>query len=406
MVTNKKFMYRVATFAAVATLGMTTLTGCSSNKGNNAGDANNATGTTTPGTSTTDVSATPNADLTKTVYTIDGNPVTLQDMMYIIYTTEADANQNAMYATYFGGDFWEEVDEETGLTGRQATKQSALEVAQMVSVLYDEAVKNNLTLTEDDIAYKDEEIESILSSMTPEYLAATGFTKENLDAAITKYYLALQYYQQELDKIDVDEEAIKADYDYEEYRQNEIEYIYMPTILIDDEGNDTYLTAEQIKTMLEKGNEMLASVKSGKTIEEAVEASGTDIEQIDYGTFAIYADDEDQEEMEESLYKAFNTLKVGDIYDGLVEVEDGYYIIRFLDDNCTEDYDQIIEEQVYYEKEVAYSATYEELAATHEITVNEDVWNNIEIGNLAYEPMDFDFDVETTDDEEGVEAAE
>ena len=81
MVTNKKFMYRVATFAAVATLGMTTLTGCSSNKGNNAGDANNATGTTTPGTSTTDVSATPNADLTKTVYTIDGNPVTLQDMM-------------------------------------------------------------------------------------------------------------------------------------------------------------------------------------------------------------------------------------------------------------------------------------------------------------------------------------
>lgn len=406
---NKRILYKLATYAAVATLGLTVITGCSNKKGDQEANASGTpVSSATPGSSGNDSSAVtssakPNQYLEETILTIDDTAYTLQDLMYIIYMVESEANELAVNAQFMGYDFWEEVDEETGLSGRQLTKDNVIETAKMTHVLYQEALAANMMLSEEDQEYVADEVQYILENTSPEFLTETGFTEDNLKEAVSNYYLASLYYESELEKIEVDEKAIRDEIDYEEYRQSEIEYIYMPTLLYDEEGNEVVLKESQIKDLLTKGNEMLASIKAGKSLEEASEI-GKDIEQIEYGTFPTY---NDESEMEKSLYDAFNTLKVGEVYDGLIEVEDGYYIIKFLTDESTEEYDTIVEDEVMSQKAQAYSEIYEKLLSKHNATVNEEVWNKITIGNLAFESIDLGFEFEETEgDEPEMEEAE
>ena len=67
---------------------------------------------------------------------------------------------------------------------------------------------------------------------------------------MTKNTLANRYEQDIIDTFDIDEEAIKAEFDYEEYRQYDIEYLNISTVVYDEEKGSNVPVSEDDKKLL------------------------------------------------------------------------------------------------------------------------------------------------------------
>lgn len=384
-----KMSYRVIATMLVLLLSMGMFTSCSKDKKTKSGDGPTSSGNvdaiSTPGDSggEGDEALRKTVALTDPILTVDDRVYTLQDLMYIIYSFEYSADLYAAEQAISGIDYWNDKDEETGLTGREIEKQNAIENAELIAVLYDKALEEGYKLEEEELTILEEEVDSILSSMSDDYKKQTGLTEENLKKQVLEVSLASKYLEAELDKIEVDRELIASDYKYEDYAQYEIEYIYISTVYYDDNFNVVYHSPEEIIEILKQAQAMLAQVKEGKSFEEVA----LNLEDVDFGNMSVYLDPEKEDE---ALYEAVKNLKVGQLYDEVVESADGYFIIRLVDDRCTEAYDEAIDEAVYWEQNAIFMEEYEKMATKHKITLNEENWNNVEFGNLAYESYDED----------------
>lgn len=396
-----KMSYRVITTMLVLLLSVGMFTSCSKDKksSTNSGDGSTSKGNvaaiSTPGDSSGkgDEALKKTVALTDPILTVDDRVYTLQDLMYIIYSFEYSADLYASEQAISGIDYWNDKDEETGLTGREIEKQNAIENAELIAVLYDKALEEGYKLDEDELTILNEEVDSILSSMSDDYKKQTGLTVDNLKKQILEAALASKYLEAELDKIEVDRELIASDYEYEDYAQYEVEYIYLSTVYYDANFNVVYYSPEEITEILKQAQAMLTDIKAGKSFEEVA----LNLEDADFGNMAVYLD---PEKADEALYEAVKNLKVGQLYDGVVESDDGYYILRLVDDKCTEAYDEAIDEAVYWQQNAIFMEEYDKMATKYKITLNEDNWNNVEFGNLAYESYDEDMAIpEDTDGE-------
>lgn len=327
--------------------------------------------------------------LTDVIFTMGDQEYTLQDMMYTIYLGENDASMYALYYEAEGKDFWETKDDLTGKTNRELVKSSILENAELFAIHYNKAIKEGMTLSEDELSIVEEEAKNIFDVMTEDYVKQTGFTMENLTKQITEVTLANKYYESELEKIEVDEELIREDTPYEEYAQWKVEYIFFPTTYYDEDFNQYVYEPEDITKIVKQAKETLKEVKAGASMEEVA----LPLEDVDSGKLSL---SKDSEATEESLYEALNSMKVGQLYDSLVEVEDGYYIIRLIDDACTEEYEAVIQQEIDSQRNDIYMQTFEELKKQENISEKKEVWDKVEIGNLAYEAYEENIEPEDT----------
>lgn len=348
----------------------------------------------------------PKSDLEKAILTIDDKEYTLQDIMYILYSVENQATTEAYYTQMFGGDasdYWDEKDDETGKTVREQVKESVLDTATMIFVMEEKAKEAGYKLTEEELAEVDEEVSNVLSNLESkeEYLTRTGFTKENLKTMITQYNLAYKYYMDQLSAVKVDENTVKETIDPEEYAQVEVEYIFFGTGEVDNSGNYSLYEPEKISEILKKAQAAYDEVKAGADMIKTGEKNYSNEYTVDTGTMPLY---KNPEENEESLYNAFKDLKEGDLCAGVIEVTDGYYIIRVINENSTEAYDEAVQEELTNLQVDAYQDEYDTMLTNYKIKTNEDNWSAIEIGNYAFPPYeddadsDFDYDEGNTDD--------
>ncbi len=347
----------------------------------------------------------PETDLERVILTINDKDYTLQDIMYILYTVEFQTAFDINTSIAMGNsetDYWNEKDDVTGKTIRELTKEQVLDVAEQVIIQEQIAKEKGYQLTEDELDTVESEVQDVLDNLNgnEEYLTRTGFTKEKLTELVKQYDLAYKYFMDQMKKVKVDDASIKKDINPEDYAQVEIEYILFCTGDVDKQGDYSRYEPEMISKILKQAQAAYKEVEEGKDVLEVGDKYYSDEYTVEAGTQPLY---KNEEENEESLYNAFKDLKVGELYPGVVETNDGYYIIRLVNDNCTEAYDEIIEEETGYAKEAAYQAEFNKIKANYTIKVNEENWANIQIGNYAVPAVESDFDEEFDYDEDNSE---
>ena len=313
----------------------------------------------------------------RTIITIDGKDYKMSDLSYYFYQVESQYNY---YDQMFGGNgtYWDMTyDEKSNTTVRDMAKTEAVDSSVKNEILYKEAVAAGYTLTEEENKTIGSQVDSLLKdTLSKTEIRKDGFTKKSLTNVIGKITLVERYRKDKIETFDIDDQAIKDGIKYEDYRQYDIEYLFVSTTTTDAEGKATALSDKEKTVAYDKLNSYYAKAKDAEdwskllpTDETTVTYKATNFVK----TNTVYSDDM------KSMMMAMNNGDISDIY----EAEDGYYIVRMVNNNSTESYDNAVDQAITSAEDEAFTKYYNELAAKHEYSTNDRALASMTMGNLT-----------------------
>ncbi|NLJ96022.1 MAG: hypothetical protein GX321_02615 [Clostridiales bacterium] len=309
--------------------------------------------------------------------TIDGKDYYVEDMTYQFFTTES-------YHDYidqlYGGNYWDmPYSESSTISVRDFTKAQTINNVIYQEILYNEAVSNGYTLTQEESESIDEEVDTILKdeNLSEKIIKKNGFTSDYLKSVLTKTTLVNRYIQDVIDTLDIDEEAIKADFDYEEYRQYDIEYLFISTEVNKEDNTTEPMNEEDKKAALDK----ITSLRK-----DALEAEDWK---------ALIPEDEEQLEYRESNFLPTDTYFPEDFMNTLMamenqeisevlETEDGYYIVRMINNNSSETYDKVVKDAITAAEDEAFSNEYfDNILPKHSYETHDSAIKRLRMGRIT-----------------------
>lgn len=308
-----------------------------------------------------------------TVVTVGDMEISMQKAMFLIYTMEVQGNNYAaFYESQYGMDYWEMEYDENGRTNRDAFKEETMKALIQYAVLYDCAVKNGMELTYDDTKENTAFVEKIKSALSAEETERGGFTTENLRETCAWMMLGEKYYGMMTETLGVTEESVRKTIDPANYKEYETEYLYLPTAYYDENYTICEEAPEVIEARRAQIQDCYERVLEGATFEELASTE----EGMVHNTRIFLRDGDGAE----APYKeAAIKLEVGEVC-APIQTEYGLYIIRMVDDNCTKSFEEAVVAEYEIQRNEAFQAAYEVLLEEYEVTVNEEVWDDILLG--------------------------
>jgi len=318
-------------------------------------------------------------DMGKTVVKVNDTKVGMDEMMYYIYQTEQEGNYyEELYSTFFGDSYWD-MEYEEGYTFREFSKDETMNTAIMYTIFEEKAEKAGYSLSEEEKAEIAEEAQSFYDGLSENQKSVMNLDVEKLTAIQEKTALGDKYYEEIMSGIQVDEETASQRIDPDEYKQYEVEYIYVPTVEYDEDFNPVELSEDEKQGAYETAVDLLAKAKEADDFTELIPEDSLDLEAgvIDF----LEGDELFGATFEEEALK----LQNGQVVDQVVEEEDGYYIIKMLNDSATGSYEEEVlamQERLIYEE---FQRVYEQIKADYTIEINNAIWDGIVIGDITYE---------------------
>lgn len=348
--------------------------------------------TSITGCSGTDTeSATLDGDLTKkTVITINGTKVTMDTMMYYIMEQEAEYSYyDTYYMATYGTSYWDmELDD--NVTVREKLKEYVFEVAQLYEIFYQEAEAKGYELTEDDISEAEENAESIWESMSDKQKEATDLTQDSLTEIYKKISLATKYYDDVDAGLEIDEDAATESVNKDDYKEYSIEMMTLDKTTEDDDGYTVDVPKKTLKKALKRMETYQKKAEKKNSLEDVLPKKEKYIE-VQSMVFM-----EGDGQLNDTLQTAAMKLE-NDAYTDIIEVDAGYVIIRMVDNECTDSYDEAVETAIEDAQTEAFDNAYEEIKKSYDVEVNDELWDQVTIGNLTIDDEDEE-SVEVTDD--------
>lgn len=314
------------------------------------------------------------------VVTVGDQKVYLDEMMYYILTMESNANQyEQLYQQYYGTSYWD-MEVEEGVTVRDQMKDYVMDTAVMYTILYNKAVTEGYTLTDEEKTTAETNAETLMSQIPEEQLKITGFTKESLIAVQEKLALGERYYNDLIEGFDIDDQAITDTISKEDNRQYNTEYLTVSTVSYDESYQQVALTDEEKAAAKEAITSALEKAKAGDAFADIATALTTDDVTVSNSTLNFVKDDGGTEaEYQEAAVKLDNDA----IADGIIETDTAFYVIKMVDNNSTESYDTAVQEAITNAENDAFTTKYEEIKKEYTITENAEVWDNIVMGKTT-----------------------
>ncbi len=310
--------------------------------------------------------------------TIDDKNYYLEDLTYQFYNTESTYNYiNQLY----GGSYWDmPYSEGSDMTVREYAKLEAINNVVYEEILYNEAIANGYTLTQEEIDKIDENIDSALidGGLSDKFIEKNGFTAEYLKSVFTKNTLATRYKQDVVDSFDINDEEIEAGIPYDDYRQYDIESIFISTVKTNEE--------DYTKTPLNDADKKAALDKITALRDKALDTEDwstlvpEDEKELQYRTSNFLAKDTSFSEV---LMNKMLAMENGAITD-VAEEEDGYYVIRMINNNSTETFDRTVVDAIKAKEEEAFSEEYvNNILPKHNFELNNKAIGNLRMGRLT-----------------------
>lgn len=311
----------------------------------------------------------------KSILKINGDKYRMSDLTHYFYSIES---QYDYYDQMFGGQYWDmSYDETSGVTMRDVAKQEAIEAALYNEILYREAVSEGYSLTEDEKKSVSDNVDNLLNQQLPEkVIKKNNFTKAYLTDIVEKTTLVARFRQDKIDSLDIDDEGIKAGIKYEDYRQYDIEYLTIPTTKTDDEGNSVEMTAEEKAAAYEK---ISALLDKAKVTEDWSTLVPEDEEELTYHTDYFVENDTNFSDEFKGMMMEMGNGQISDVY----EAEDGYYIVRMVNNLSYESYDNAVSKAISDAESEGMNELYQEIKAKYDVTINNSAVRALSMGNIT-----------------------
>ena len=321
--------------------------------------------------STTDENGTQKKD---TVY--------MKEAVYSIYQVENQYNQySSIYQQLYGKTYWEMEDVDSkGRNGASAAKKQVMDSLKQREVLYMEAQKRGYSLTAEEEKTAENNVTDTMKNFTDKQKKLEGLDEKTLKSEFKKNALAEKFRQILIKESGVDEEALKATVNKQDYRQYTLQYYKVSNQ--ETSGEETKeVSAEQKQTNL---TNMQALQEKAKTAEDFTKLlDDNDKTGIQYQTENLIKKDlKDSTFLNKKLRKQIMKMDNGQISD-IIEGDDGYYLIKMVNNDDSEAYDNQCQSVVNEEETKQFNARYAEFAPNY-VTEVQSYWKGrVKLGSYT-----------------------
>lgn len=321
--------------------------------------------------STTDENGTQKKD---TVY--------MKEAVYSIYQVENQYNQySSIYQQLYGKTYWEMEDVDSkGRNGASAAKKQVMDSLKQREVLYMEAQKRGYSLTAEEEKTAENNVADTMKNFTDKQKKLEGLDEKTLKSEFKKNALAEKFRQILIKESGVDEEALKATVNKQDYRQYTLQYYKVSNQ--ETSGEETKeVSAEQKQTNLTNMQALQEKAKTAKDFTKLLDDN--DRTGIQYQTENLIKKDlKDSTFLNKKLRKQIMKMDNGQISD-IIEGDDGYYLIKMVNNDDSEAYDNQCQSVVNEEETKRFNARYAEFAPNY-VTEVQSYWKGrVKLGSYT-----------------------
>ena len=327
-----------------------------------------------------------------TVLKIDGEKITMDDMMYPIYERESKyLPSNEIYESYLGTSIWDagymgtDSTVDSNVTNAEGLKQEIINAETEYAVLYNEAVKAKYKLTKDEEKDARSQAKKAVKGLSFVQKLQLNISEKKLSKRFEKRILADRYNADQKKTTDAtvnEKDAIK-NVSKKDLRQYDVQYYSFAKKSTDSStGTETKLTDKQIKEYTKKLNELAAKAKTAKDFTKLLGSekesgvtynSGNFTEKEGWSTY-----------LSDANLKKIKKMKNGEISGVITDSSTGYtMLIKMVNNNSNKSYDSACDEAITSAKQTAYNAWLAKLEKKHQIKKYDSVWNDVKIGTVT-----------------------
>lgn len=327
-----------------------------------------------------------------TVLKIDGEKITMDDMMYPIYERESKyLPSNEIYESYLGTSIWDagymgtDSTVDSNVTNAEGLKQEIINAETEYAVLYNEAVKAKYKLTKDEEKDARSQAKKAVKGLSFVQKLQLNISEKKLSKRFEKRILADRYKADQKKTTDAtvnEKDAIK-NVSKKDLRQYDVQYYSFAKKSTDSStGTETKLTDKQIKEYTKKLNELAAKAKTAKDFTKLLGSekesgvtynSGNFTEKEGWSTY-----------LSDANLKKIKKMKNGEISGVITDSSTGYtMLIKMVNNNSNKSYDSACDEAITSAKQTAYNAWLAKLEKKHQIKKYDSVWNDVKIGTVT-----------------------
>lgn len=292
------------------------------------------------------------------------NTLNYPDAMYDILSAETQYNTyESLYQQIYGSSYWnaENVDGK-GSTGSQAAKKQIMNSLKQREILYMEAQKNGITLTDDEKKEVSDNLSTVMKNITDKQKKMKGLSESAIREVLEKQAIADKYKKQVIAGLGIDEEALKATVSKKDYRQYTLQY-YTISKTEASGSSSTKTKTKSDKDLAQAKKDITALQKKAATAEDFTKNIITDSnnDNTDDKTGISYATkdliEKDTDFLDAKTRKIVKKMKNNTVSD-VIETDDGYYVIKMVNNNDSEAYDAQREKVVKNEQESKFDEKY------------------------------------------------
>ncbi len=311
------------------------------------------------------------------------NTVNYQEALYDIYQAEMMPQMYAMYNMSFD---WEDTDE-NGDTYADTYKKQIMQAMKKREILYMCAQKKGLSLTNEEKKAIQKDVKSARKNMTDKQKKMKGLDEATITTVMEKDKLGEKYKDSVIATLNIDEAALKKSVDKKSYRQYTLQY-YTFAKTETDSKNQT--KNKDAKTLAAGKKDMEALQKKAVKAKDFTKDVITDKNKdnmddknkaISYTTKDLIETDKDF--LDAKTLKKVKKMKNGEVSD-VLETKDGYYVIKMVNNNDPEAYNNQCNSVISQEKESRFETVYKESIKAEYTATAQSYWKGrVVIGYLT-----------------------
>lgn len=315
------------------------------------------------------------AQVTKTVY--------MKEAVASIYAVEAQYNMyESFYQQIYGSSYWEmENVDDAGRNGASAAKKQVMDSIKQREVLCMEAEKLGYTLTDEEKTAAHDSAAQEREAMTDGQKKISGLDEKSLNAVFEKNALAEKYRQVIIAESGIDRDALKAEVKKEDYHQYTLQY-YMVSNKDGSGEEETDVSDEQKQTNLANMKALQEKAKTAEDFSKLLEeGDDTGINAV-ADQKLVAKDMNDSSFLTKKLRKKIIKMNNDEISD-VIEGEDGYYLIKMVNNDDSEAYDEQCDSVVTTEENRLFQAKYDEIVLGYTMEVQSYWKSRVKLGSYT-----------------------
>ncbi|MDO5294599.1 MAG: hypothetical protein Q4F05_17835 [bacterium] len=327
------------------------------------------------------------------VMTVEGKKYYLSDpeVKFSVYMAEASLlNQGETYGVYYGMDaasFFE--------ANKSSAKADALSSLEETFLMYNEAVKQGETLSDEDKTTTEEDYGKIFDKMSKKRVKRLDMTREEFIEQALKIKLAYQYMNKLVEDYGITKDNLTTPVDKANYDEREFEVIEVPLTTTNSDSETVDVSEKDKAAYLKQMKEYLKEAQKGTELSKIL---SSDEKTYTYEKKSLLTSDSSNAE----LMAKIKDMKNKTVYDGVIEADKAYYIVKMTNNKVTTQYDQAVENQISTEQQTKLEEDIASLKETYKLT-EEKGWDAVELGTVAVYPTD-SLDEFAEDEEESATA--